>query len=664
MSWLSCPVPYILTRFFEILDSYGYIATAFALNFSKGPHGQSMKQPSRTWQLIFASLLLVVLQFLVFNPALDSGFLAYDDDVYVYDNPNIQALNAANVAWMFAGPYYHSYTPLALLSHAVDYRLWGNNPWGHHLTSLLLHSANTVLLFLFGLMLLHMVRRTPGATTPEISTARVPLADTASMVGMFFAALLFSLHPMRVESVAWVSDRKDLLVVLFALPCCMAYLTYDHYRGTKRALQWYLGSLFFFVLALLSKSVAVVLPAVLILLDLFLLHKQDLRSKWPALLAEKTPFLLLSVAFGILAFIAGKESQLSSVAAKLSSAQKALLPLYSIMFYPMKLLWPAHLTPYYDAPGTMLMVVAAILCVAITVFAIIKTKRGRGYWLLGWLCYVIATVPTVTGLSAGIQPWADRYSYFSTISLMLLAGGGIRSLWEMYQRRGATPRLLITVLGAVLVFICGRLSAQQLSLWQDAERLWRSAIGITPEVPMPYANLGVVLENKGDHDGALTMYAKAVALEPQFANALYNMGISFEAKQLVDSAVSCYARAIAADSTYTDAYVNLGNIFVRTGKLDDGINLFKQAIQLDPSDPDPYYNMGIAVYNQGDRVKALECFQSAVKYSPGYANAYYNMGIVFLDLGKNDAAMESFARAARMGSEDAQKLLKSNGYSW
>ena len=454
------------------------------------------------------------------------------------------------------------------------------------------------------------------------------------MVGMFIAALLFSLHPMRVESVAWVSDRKDLLVVLFALPCCMAYLRYDLHRGTKRALRWYLGSLFLFVLALLSKSVAVVIPAVLIFLDLFLLHRRNLRSTWLALLAEKTPFLVLSVAFGILAIIAGKESQPSSIVAKLSAAQKALLPLYSIMFYPMKMLWPIYLTPVYDAPGIPLMVVAAILCIAITVFTIINARRGREYWLLGWLCYVVAIVPTITGLSAGIQPWADRYSYFPIISLMFLAGGSIRSLWERYHHTGVTPRVLIAVLCAVLVLVYGRLSAQQLSLWQNAETLWRSAIGVTPEVPMPYANLGVVLESKGDHDGALTMYAKAVALEPQFANALYNMGISFEAKQLVDSAVSCYTKAIAADRTYADAYVNLGNIFVRAGKLDDGIRLFEQAILLDPSDPDPYYNMGIAIYYKGDRVKALECFQSAVKYSPSYANAYYNMGIVFLDLGK------------------------------
>ena len=622
-----------------------------------------MKRLSPTWQIFLASLVLIALQFLVFSPSLDNEFLKYDDDVYVYENANIQTLKAVNVAWMFARPYYHSYTPLTLLSHAVDYSLWGNNPWGHHLTSLLLHSANTVLVFLLGLMLLRVVRLRPGGTTLEVSAEPVAFADTASVIGMFVASLLFSLHPIRVESVAWVSDRKDLLVVLFTLSCCMAYIKYDVYRGTKRALQWYLGSLFFFALALLSKSVAVVMPAVLIFLDLFLLHRRNRRSIWKSLVAEKVPFLMLSAAFAVFAIVASKESQLSTIVAKFSIVQWVLLPLYSIMFYPLKMLWPVHLTPVYDAPGIPLMVIAAILCIGITVLTIVNARRGREYWLLGWLCYIVAIVPTVTGLSAGIQPWADRYSYFPTISLMFLVGGSIRGLWERYQHRGA-PRGVIAVLCTVLVLVCGRLSAQQLRLWQDAEILWRYAIGVSPDVPMPFANLGVVLEGKGDHDGALVMYAKAVALEPHYKDALFNMGVSFEAKQLVDSAASYYTKAIAADSSYADAYVNLGNIYVRAGKLDDGIRLFEQAILLDTSDPDPYYNMGIAVYNKGDPVKALEWFQTAIKYSPGYANAYYNMGVVYLDLGIRDAAMESFVRAARIGSADAQKLLKSNGYPW
>ncbi len=620
-----------------------------------------MKRGSSVWQILLASIVLFALEFLLFSPALDYKFLNYDDDVYVYENANIQSLQAENIAWMFARPYYRSYTPLALLSHAIDFKLWENNPRGHHLTNVLLHGVNTILIFLLGVMLLHVARRKVSGQIPDSPPPLLMEADTSTILGAFVAALLFSLHPMRVESVAWISDRKDLLLVLFTLPCCMAYLKYDAHRGTKRAMRWYLLVLLFFVLALLSKTIAIVIPVVLFLLDMLLL-KRKASNKWVPFATEKAPFFLLSLAFGIFAIISAKESQLSDIVAKLSGVQRALHPLYSLLFYPVKTIWPESLTPVYDSVGAPLMAVAAILCIVITVFAIIMAKRGQKFWLLAWLTYAVTIMPTITGLSVGIQPWADRYSYLPAASLMILLGAGVSVVWDRYRGKGA--RSLNLVLCAVAILLCGKLSAQQLPMWQNAETLWRHSIRVTPSVPMPYTNLGVALEGNGDHDGALLMYGKAVTLEPRCADALYNMGITYEAKQMNDSAASFYAQAITADRTYTDAYVNLGNIHVRAGAFDDAIRLFEQAVKLDSSDPDSYYNMGIAFYHKGDRTKALECFQKAVKYSPNYANAHNNIGIVFLDLGKQEAAMTSFVRAARLGSAEAQKLLSSKGFSW
>lgn len=222
------------------------------------------------------------------------------------------------------------------------------------------------------------------------------------------------------------------------------------------------------------------------------------------------------------------------------------------------------------------MFLAAILTIGITVFAVVKARRGKTHWLLAWLVYIVLIMPTLTGLSAGIQPWADRYSYLPAVSLSILIGGGATIMWEKY---GVLSRVLITA-GVVFVLVaCGYLSTQQLPIWSNAERLWRYSCAITPELPMPYADLGVALEGKGNHDGALEMYAKAIALQPRYADVLYNMGIAYEAKQMVDSAVSLYARAVAADPTYTDAYVNLGNIMVRAGRFDDGIRLYEHAIQ-------------------------------------------------------------------------------------
>ncbi len=623
-----------------------------------------MKSPTRVSSLVAVALLVVAMQFLVFGTALNNQFLNYDDDVYVYENASIQTLNAESVAWMFARPYYRSYTPLALLSHAMDFQLWGADPRGHHASNLLLHSVNAVLVFLFGLMLFHAARGESGGESPHALQISMYSRETADVISAFVAAAIFSIHPMRVESVAWVSDRKDLLLALFVLLCCMAYLRYEWSRGTPRALRWYLVSLLFFVLAGLSKSIALVVPLLLILFDLFLLRSPARGISWKTLLMEKVPFFIVSAALGIVAVIAARGSQISDIVTRFSTAQAALNPFYSIMFYPAKLLWPTHLTPVYAPPGTPLMIVAAILFIGVSGLALVALRRGNPWFLLAWICYGVTILPTITGLSAGIQPWADRYSYLPMVSLALLPGAGIRWLWKSNQDRGMLARGLIVVLCALPLVVCGALSVQQMSVWRDGDSLWTHAIAEVPDLPMPYANLGVVRDAQGDHDGALALYAKAIALQPHYADALYNMGITYESKNLTDSAAACYAAAIAADTSYDDAYVNLGNLFVRAGRLDEGIRLYEQAIAIDASKPDPYYNMGIALYTKGNRTEALDRFQSAITRSPRYADAYHNMGVVYLDLGEGAAALECFTRAARLGLPEAQQLLQSKGYSW
>jgi Flp pilus assembly protein TadD len=340
------------------------------------------------------------------------------------------------------------------------------------------------------------------------------------------------------------------------------------------------------------------------------------------------------------------------------------LPLYSLAFYPVKMLWPVGLTPVYDAANVPVMLLATVFTVGVTIFTIVMARKGRGYWLLAWSTYIILILPTVTGLSAGIQPWADRYSYLPSVSIAILGGGVVVALWRYRGNRRVVVRTLAALLVVTVVVLCVYLSREQLRIWRNGETLWRYSCEVTPALPMPYANLGVALEGKGDHDGALAMYSKAVAIQPRYADALYNMGISYEAKEMPDSAAAFYGRAITADRTYTDAYINLGNIMVRAARYDDGVKLYEQAMKLDPSDPDAYYDLGIAMYHKGNKEKALQCFENAVKFSPGYANAYNNMGVVFVDLGNQEAALVSFVRAARLGSQDAQHLLKSKGYTW
>jgi protein O-mannosyl-transferase len=622
-----------------------------------------MSNRKNTTQLLAAIVILVAVQIVVYSPTLQYEFLKYDDDAYVYENPNIKILNVESVAWLFAKPYYRSYTPLTFLTHAVDYKLWGDHPWGHHLGNLVLHTLNTISVFLLGLMLFKAARaHDPGQQGGAMPEGTQP-SDLAIAIGAFMAAGLFSLHPMRAESVSWVSDRKDLLLTFFVLPTCMAYVKYAGLRGTPKALRWYLAAIVLFVFALFSKSIAVVVPLIFILLDL-LLFRRDLRTEWKTLLLEKIPFLLLSGTFTFIAFASLGKSQEPHIISHLSAFQRVLLPFYSVVFYPVKILWPAHLTPMYDAVDSSIMFLATIAFVAITILTFKAAQKGRPYWLLAWCCYALAIAPTTTGSGAGIQPWADRYSYLPSVCIMLFAGSGMVWLWRRGSSKGTLALAGITALALALLVTSTALSMRQLPIWRNGESLWKQAMTESPALPMPYANLGVVLEDKGQPDAAIVQYRKALDLVPGYADALYNIGVAYETKAQPDSAEYYYIRAIAADTLYDDAFINLGNMYVRTGKLDKAIELFQHAVRIKPADPDPYYNMGIAYYTKGDIEKALDNFQNALKCSPSYAKAFYNIGAIYLSYGASDPAMECFKKAARLGLPEAQQVLKAKGKTW
>jgi protein O-mannosyl-transferase len=612
---------------------------------------------------IVGAIVLVALQFVVFGRSLNYEFLKYDDDVYVYENQNVQRLDSESIAWLFARPYYRSYTPLPLLTHALDFRIWGFSPWGHHLTSLILHSINSILVFMLALMLLPSRRNPEENRDGGMQPVAEGIADMPVFLGAFVTAAIFSMHPMRVESVAWVSDRKDLLLLFFMLPGCMAYIRYDANRNTKRGLYWYLLTLSFLVLAALSKSIAIVMPVLFLLFDAFLTRRLGSHT-WRGLLMEKIPFLLVSAAFGVIAVLAASGSRPNEILNKMSTAEQVFLPFYSIIFYPLKMLWPFHLTPVYAPPAFPSMVLAAALCIVITKAAIDWAKRGKPLWLLVWLGYVVTVLPTLSAAGAGIQLWADRYSYMPAVILVLPIGAGVCRLWHDFSHKSIFIRGCTLLLSCSLIAACSVHSILQLPVWRNGERLWQHAILEAPELARPYSNLGVVLENKGDHNGALAQYKKAISLEPGYADALYNMGISYEAMNFRDSAELSYSRAIAMDSTYDDAYINLGNLCVQAGRLDEAIALFEKAIVINGADPDPYYNMGIALYAKGDAGKALESFQEALKRAPRYAKAYHNMGAIYLQFGLNDAAFECFKQAARLGLPESQSLLRSRGQSW
>ncbi len=608
--------------------------------------------------LLICSIGLVILQFIVYAPALNNAFVHYDDNTYVYQNANIKSLNAETVSGMFARPFFRSYTPLALLSHAVDYAVWKENPWGHHLTNLLLHSINVIFVFLLCAIILS---RYSSRANKADRRGLFSFVNAASIAGACISATLYSLHPVRVESVAWVSDRKDLLLALFLLISVIAYLKYDEKRGTPAAAMWFMAALSTNILALLSKSIATVTPLLLLSLDAFMLHRSARREEWKKLLFEKTPFFVLSAGFSLLAVWAARGSIMSDIVAEMTTTQRILLPFYTLIFYPVKFLVPFGITPIYGPVGTGWMVGGALLALLILAGSLWQARRGHYAWLLALLCYALPLAPTMTGLSAGIQPWADRYTYIASVPLFLLVGAACSLLWERSMIRA---RSAIVVIAGVIALFFGIMDRAQIGFWKDSETLWRKVVHDEPTIPNGYDNLGVALAEKGDMEGALQMYKTAIRLQPNYSDPYYNAAVIFQSKNMRDSAVIYYAHAIVADSENVDAYINLANMYATEGDREGAIGLYRKAIAIKADNADAYYNLGCVAYQSGDRKTALDCFTHAIKLSPNYASAYFNMGVVYLAEQQQESALKSFLRAARLGSADAQKLLSRSGLEW
>src|SRR2546422_1034299 len=266
--------------------------SAGPLTASQSDSGMKTNRTSERWQTIAAILMVAAITFVTFSHTLGHEFVNWDDDVYVYDNPVVRSLSPQRIWWLFSHFYYYAYIPVTMLSHAIDVVMWEMNPRGHHLTSVLLHSANAIWVLVLGLSLLRIAS----------GFARSPGNRSATLMGMSFAAVLFAVHPLRAESVSWVSDRKDLLCAFFFLPGIVAYVKYSAAKGIASGRRWYLVSFFLFLLAVLSKPIAVTFPMVLLVLDWLLLGRKPPRTSVQSLVREKVPFLLISLLLTILSF--------------------------------------------------------------------------------------------------------------------------------------------------------------------------------------------------------------------------------------------------------------------------------------------------------------------------------------------------------------------------
>jgi tetratricopeptide (TPR) repeat protein len=595
------------------------------------------------------AVLLVVVTIAVFWPATRCSFINFDDDLYVYQNAHLQSgLSWEGVKWAFRNTEQAEYwAPLMWLSHIVGWQLFGLHPWGHHLINVLLHAANTALVFL-------VFRRMTGATWRSAALAA-----------------LFGLHPLRVESVAWVTERKDVLSGFFGLLALMAYARYAEGRRRQPggrgsssgvACRWslshlpasifYLLCLFLFALGLMSKPMLVTWPFVLLLLDYWPLGRLEpvppnsRLSTVLRLVGEKIPFFVLAALSSVVTLVVQRQGGTMAGAESLSLGARVGNGLISYCRYLGKLFWPTDLAVYYPHPGQwpleeVLLASGLLLGISALLFL---GRRRYPFLLMGWLWFVGTLVPNIGLVQAGGVAMAVRFTYIPAIGVLTLV------LWGAYEVAGRRRygAVALSVAGGAAIVLCAALTQQQIGYWRDSETLFRRALAVTRDNWLAHNNLGNALESKGETGEAIAQYQEAVRLRPSYAKAHNNLGVALDRQGQTDEAIRQYQEAVRLKPDYIKARINLGAAFGQKGRTDEAIGQYQEVVRLRPDYADAHYSLGVALGRRGRTDEAIRQYQEVVRLRPGNVAAHINLGVALASKGQTDDAIRQYQEALRL----------------
>ena len=594
------------------------------------------------------AVMLVLLTIALYWPATRCDFVNYDDDHYVIENTHVTSgLSPENIRWAFRNSYAANWHPITWVSHMMDCQLFGLKPWGHHLTSVLLHAINTVLVFL-------LLRRLTGALWRSL-----------------MVAALFGLHPLHVESVAWVAERKDVLSACFGLLALLFYTRYaqkvtsDNSPIPRSSSTDYGLSLFFFALGLMSKAMLVTWPFVMLLLDYWPLHRfeapasnsgpQKLSGQLSTigrLMREKIPFFVLVAMASIVTFVVQKHGGALTTGENLPLGARSGNALISYCRYLGKLFWPADLAVFYPRIEQwplekVLLAGGLILGVSVLLVAL---RQRRPFLLFGWLWYCGTLVPVIGLVQIGAHAMADRYIYIPSLGVMILAIWGVCEL----ARRWRHHMIALSVAGLAALVLCLTLTWQQIGYWKDSETLFRHALEVTENNYLAHNNLGNALLDKGQNDAAIGQFQATIRLKPDDAKAHYNLGTALNAKGQTDEAIGQLQATIYLRPDYAEAHNNLGIALEKKGQNDEAILQFQEAVRLKPDNVEAHNNLGSALGIKGQTGEAIRQFQEAVHLRPDYAEAHNNLGIALEKKGQIDEAIRQFQEAIRLKPDEAK----------
>jgi protein O-mannosyl-transferase len=563
--------------------------------------------------LYLAGLAAIV--FLAFSPVLRDGFTSYDDPEYVTDNPHVTTgLSWENTAWAFTAAHSSNWHPLTWLSHQLDCTLYGLKPAGHHLTSLLLHVVNTLLLFLW----------LSGATG-----RRGPSA---------FVALAFGLHPLHVESVAWVAERKDVLSTMFGLLALLAYTAY----ARKPAAGRYLAVFALFAASLLSKPMLVTLPLLLLLIDWWPLGRRGVRR----LVLEKIPLLVLVALSAAATIWAQRQGGAVVAVEQLPLGLRLANAAVSYVRYLAKTVWPVNLAVFYPFPLHGIAawkVVASVAAVAMVTAGVILLRKRSPWLVVGWCWYVAALLPVIGIVQVGMQAMADRYMYIPMIGLLIAIA------WECAGMKWAPAAAIAALL------VCAVLSWRQAQVWRNGLTLFAHAVEVTRDNFVAHDNLGVELDRNGEFDKALEQYRETLRIKPgdRHGEQNYAQATFAKAERLYTEGKSAEALPLFREGLHyrprnATARLYMGLILTGQNQLAAAISEFQQAIRIDPTQAKAYSGLGVALARAGQPLAALQAFTDCIRHGGASVEAYYDLGLVQAALGRNQEALASFDAALQL----------------
>ena len=570
---------------------------------------------------IWICILLVIATFIAYMQVLKYGFItSFDDTKYLTSNWNIKAgLTKESIVWAFSTSYASNWHPVTWLSHMLDYELYGMEPFGHHLTSLIFHITNTLLLF------------------------GVLLKMTGALWRSGLVAVLFALHPLNVESVAWVSERKNVLSTFFLLLTLWAYVKYVDRKNAGN----YLLVVLFLALGLMSKPMLVTLPFVLLLLDFWPL-KRFSEARPTRLILEKVPLFILLIGSCVATFIAQRSggairsSEFSSLYFRIANA------LVSYFDYLRNMLWPSGLSVFYPHPGNALPIWKPLACTIVLVVVtiwVVKGIRRAPYLAVGWFWYLGTLVPVIGIVQVGEQAMADRYTYVPLIGIFIAIA------WSLPEQIKTRKEKLLPILSGIVISLLIALTWIQVSHWKNSITLFKHAINVTdnkyPGVATIHAFLGDAYHREGELGIAISEFKKSLDLDPANLYGLNNLAATLAEQGNLKEGLSYAQKLSRLQPDYTPGLITMGNILEETGKLDQAQIYYEQVLERDSDSFENYLNLANILYSKGNLKGAIPHYKKVVTLNPNLLEAHYNLGNIFGQLGQPIDAKKEFEQAIR-----------------